>query len=198
MKNNNDNEIKRNIITLGKTDVGKTCILNRYFNKTFSSSTLMTIGMDCYTKKYIINSKNFKVNFYDTAGQEKYHSIVSNYLRNAHGIILVYDITTKDSFEIIDMWIQELNNINNTKNIILLGNKVDLNINRVISKEDGIKLSKKINCDFFEVSAASNENINEAIEKIVYMTCENYLKENNKNNECIIVDMSNSKKNKCC
>ncbi len=166
MKNNNDNEIKRNIITLGKTDVGKTCILNRYFNKTFSSSTLMTIGMDCYTKKYIIKSKNFKVNFYDTAGQEKYHSIVSNYLRNAHGIILVYDITTKDSFETIDIWIQELNNINNTKNIILLGNKVDLNINRVISKEDGIKLSKKINCDFFEVSAASNENINEALKKL--------------------------------
>lgn len=104
MKNNNNSEkdILIRIIIYGKSEVGKTCILNQYFNKTFSSSSLSKIGMDCYSKKYIINSNNFN----DTAGQEKYYSIVSNFLRNANGVILVYDITKKDSFDKIEIWIE--------------------------------------------------------------------------------------------
>ena len=194
-----EQEIKLKIIILGKTEVGKTCILNRYFNNLFSYSSLPTIGMECYTKNYTINSKNVTFNFYDTAGQEKYNSIVTNYLRNANGVILVYDITKEDSFEKIKMWVDQLKDNNDTNSIILLGNKSDLNTKRVISKEEGIKLAEKLNCDFFEVSALSNENISEAIEIIVNITYKNYLKEKNKNNnESIIVDMRNTNKKKCC
>ena len=190
-----EQEIKLKIIILGKTEVGKTCILNRYFNNLFSYSSLPTIGMECYTKNYTINSNNVTFNFFDTAGQEKYNSIVTNYLRNANGVILVYDITKEDSFEKIKMWVDQLKDKNDTNSIILLGNKSDLNTKRVISKEEGIKLAEKLNCDFFEVSALSNENISDAIEKIVNITYKNYLKEKNKNNnESIIVDMRNTNK----
>ena len=97
------------------------------------------------------------------------------------------------------MWVEQLKDNNDTNSIILLGNKSDLNTKRVISKEEGIKLAEKLNCDFFEVSALSNENISEAIEKIVDITYKNYLKEKNKNNnESIIVDMRNTNKKKCC
>ena len=97
------------------------------------------------------------------------------------------------------MWVEQLKDNNDTNSIILLGNKSDLNTKRVISKEEGIKLAEKLNCDFFEVSALSNENISEAIEIIVNITYKNYLKEKNKNNnESIIVDMRNTNKKKCC
>ena len=99
------------------------------------------------------------------------------------------------------MWVEQLKDNNDTNSIILLGNKSDLNTKRVISKEEGIKLAEKLNCDFFEVSALSNENISEAIEIIVNITYKNYLKEKNKNNnnsESISVDMWNPNKKKCC
>ena len=200
MKKNIDNydeeEIKLRIMILGKRGVGKTSIFNRYLNNIFSFSSLHTFGMECYRKNYTINSNKVTFYFFDTAGQEKYYSKFTNYLRNANGIIFVYDITKEDSFEIIKIWFDQLKDNNNTNSIFLLGNKSDLNTKRAISKEDGITLAEELNCEFFEVSALSNENISEAIEKIVDITYKNYLKEKNKNS--IYIEMRDHKKIQNC
>ena len=157
MKNNNDNEIKRNIITLGKTDVGKTCILNRYFNKTFSSSTLMTIGMDCYTKKYIIKSKNFKVNFYDTAGQEKYHSLTKIFVHDSKIAFIVYAINDLISYQKVDFWYNFIKE--NCGDIIIgiIGNKKDLYEEEEVNEKEAIKKAEELGVIFGLTSALEDD-----------------------------------------
>ena len=197
------------IITLGSTEVGKTCILHRYFNNNFQENLLSTIGIDIRTKFFKFNEDKIKMNFIDTAGQEKFRAISVNYLKGTNGVILVFDITKKETFDLIETWIEEINQ-NNKTNIgkILLGNKSDLEFEREVQKEDAIKLAEKLGCKYFEGSAKTGENITEALNTVARETYESWqkyrLEENRHSIRLSSADsqsanrVSNEEKKKCC
>ena len=162
MSQNEDNE-KIKILTLGNSSVGKTSLIQRYTNNTFRISNITTTGYEMQRKIMKINDKTYKVDFHDTHGQERYKSLSYNYIKNADGIILMYDITSQTSFDSISEWME---NIRKHKAegfpIILVGNKCDLEEDRVISKEEGEELAKKYGLSFYETSNKDNINIEES------------------------------------
>ena len=174
---NEETDIILKIITLGSSEVGKTCILHRYFNNDFKENLLSTIGIDIRTKFFKFNDDKVKMNFIDTAGQEKFRAISVNYLKGTNGVILVFDITKKESFDLIETWIDEIKQ-NNKTNIgkILLGNKSDLEADREVQKEDAVKLAEKLGCQYFEGSAKTGENITEALNTVASETYESWIK----------------------
>ena len=159
------------MVTLGDSKVGKTSLILRYVDDEFNLNYLSTMGFDLKIKKIkLSNNKEVKVKIFDTAGQERFKSIASNYLKKAEGIILVYDITDRISFENIDNWVDDINKEGeNSKAIILIGNKSDKEDERTIQKEEGEKLAK--NCcggiKFYETSCQTGENVEKAINDLV-------------------------------
>ena len=161
---------KINIITLGNSSVGKTSLIQRYVDEIFKD-TLATIGFNTKFKtKILSNGEKLKVYFYDTSGQEKYNSLSFNYIKNCHGILLMYDISKKESFLKIKDW---LNNIFEHKDkdfpILLLGNKCDLEEKREVTKEEGDQLAKELKLNFYETSNKDNINIEKAITELIEM-----------------------------
>ena len=163
MSEDSDNEERINILILGNTAVGKTSYILKYTEDTFQEVYLATVGIDFKIKVEKINNIPYRVYFYDTTGQEKYKSISLNMIKNANGIILMYDITNQVSFESIPEWIESVKNVKGSNfPMILLGNKIDEEGDRKISKEEGEKLAKNFDIDFFEISNRDGININEA------------------------------------
>ena len=196
MKNN---ELTLKIIILGSTKVGKTCLINQYFNKEFNDNPISTIGIDLQSKYFKFDNDIVKINFIDTAGQERFDSISSNYLKNVNGVLLVYDITNYDTFKKIDYWNNQIKNYNKNKySIVLIGNKIDLNNKRVVNFNDGKNLSKRINCKFFETSARNNINVDEVFETISLLTYK-FCKENKLLfNQSFSLNNQKEKKKSCC
>ena len=160
------------IMTLGNLAVGKTNFILKYTENKFQETHISTVGLDFKMKKMEINKKNYQIVLFDTAGQERYKSIALNVLKETHGIILMYDITNKTTFESITDWI---NNIKDLKGadfpLILVGNKIDLEEERKVNKEEGQKLAVENKILFFETSNKTGINIQEAglalIKKII-------------------------------
>jgi Ras-related protein Rab-1A len=153
------------ILLLGDSSVGKTCFLLRFTEDTFTDNHISTIGVDYKLK--IINSgdKIVKLQVWDTAGQDRFRSITKNYFRGSHGIILIYDITSTNSFNNIKTWLQQIREaLGNTVIILLVGNKLDLEQNRRVSKEEGQQLASDNKMGFYETSAKDGTNTNEAFE----------------------------------
>ena len=160
------------LILIGNSGVGKSCILQRYTKHTFEESYKCTIGVDFLMKSIIINGQNVKLQLWDTAGQEKYKSMVSSYYRGANVALVVFDITSRPSFEALPIWIENYyKNGPEQKNIILIGNKKDKEEERQVSQEEAEKFSETNNMIYFETSAKEGENIdyvfNYAAEKLV-------------------------------
>lgn len=150
---NNDKIIVK-LIVIGDSCVGKTSILNRYTKNNFDDKTINTIGVIVLSKEEVLNNTKYQVLIWDTAGQEKYRSISSNYYRNSSGILLVYSITDLNSFKNIEKWMKEIRNYTDYNTVIfLVGNKSDLAYERVVSYEDGYNLAKNYGLLFFETSA---------------------------------------------
>ena len=177
MINENSEEITLKIIVLGSTQVGKTSILNRYFNNDFKGNMLSTIGIDFKTKYIKFEEQKIKFNYIDTAGQEKFRAISSNYLKGTNGALLVFDITQKETFDLINYWIDIIKE-NNGSNIakILFGNKSDLSENREVTKEDAESMANDLNCLYIEGSAKTGENVQEAFDELSRLSF-NYYKE---------------------
>ena len=171
MSKSNNNMFEVRLVTLGDSKVGKTSLILRYVDDEFNLNYLSTMGFDLKIKKIkLSNNKEVKVKIFDTAGQERFKSIASNYLKKAEGIILVYDITDRISFENIDNWVDDINKEGkNSKPIILIGNKSDKEDERAIKKDEGEKLAK--NCcggiKFYETSCQTGENVEKAINDLV-------------------------------
>ena len=174
MNEENENEkgefIK--VMTLGNLAVGKTNFILKYTDNKFQETHISTVGLDFKIKRMEINKKNYQIVLFDTAGQERYKSIALNVLKDTHGILLMYDITSKTTFESIPDWI---NNIKDLKGVdfplILVGNKIDLEEKRKVNIEEGQKLASENKILFFETSNKTGINIQEAglalIKKII-------------------------------
>ena len=193
------------IIVLGSSNVGKTSILHRGFDKEYNPNLLSTIGIDFKTKYFNFDDSKIKVSYIDTAGQEKFRAISLNYLKGTDGAMLVYDVTKKNTFELIGTWLDDIRE-NNKMSIgkILLGNKVDLESEREVSKEEGEKLAELLQCKYYETSAQTGLNVEEAIDEIARIT---YLewKKNPENRNSIRISSADSigkpsivEKKNCC
>lgn len=166
-------DLQIKVLTIGDSSVGKTCLLHRYTNHTFSSSSIPTVGIDFKITNITIDGKRIKMQCWDTAGQERYRNITANYYRNAHGIMLVYDVTNKKSYEAIDNWMEQIHvHAGESIDKILVGNKVDQEGERKISTEQGNLLAKKYNIPFLETSAKQGLNVDEAFHAIAKSVCD--------------------------
>ena len=190
-----------NIILLGSSHVGKSNMMNQFLRGQFEEACLATIGINILNKLFVFDGKKVKINYYDTAGQERYNSLNLTLLRKADGVILVYDITSQESFRKIDFWIQELHSKNrDSKVLMLVGNKTDLDNERKVSFQEGEKKANEIGCPFMETSAKTNHNIKECFEKASRIL---YLKkseedDDDQNNVFSLAFDSQKKKGGCC
>ncbi len=155
------------ILIIGDSGVGKSCILLRFAEDTFTESYISTIGVDFKIKTIEQEGKHIKLQIWDTAGQERFRTITSSYYRGAHGIIVVYDVCDIESFNNVKQWLREINRYGSEGvNIILVGNKCDMKSKRVVSTESGKEYADSIGIDFMETSAKKNENIDEIFMKL--------------------------------
>ena len=199
---------KFKIALLGDSTVGKTSIIKRLINNDFKESQLSTIGAEQNTKTIKLNENSEEeilctLQIFDTAGQEKFRSITPNYIKNADGIVLVFDLTNSSSFENIKYWIKQIHNNKKYENLpfIIVGNKYDLK-NQIVVQEDEIKFNEKNSETFFYCSAKDNYNVYEIFETISKKMVEqdnilNYSLENktkiNQKSVCLV-----KQKRRCC
>jgi len=160
------------LILIGNSGVGKSSILQRYMNKTFEESYKCTIGVDFLMKSVEVKGKTVKLQLWDTAGQEKYKSMVASYYRGANVALVVFDITSHSSFESLPLWIENYyKNGPEQKNIILIGNKKDMVDQRQVTQEEAEEFSETNNMIYFETSAKEGDNVdyvfNFAAEKLL-------------------------------
>ena len=160
---------KYKLIFLGDQNVGKSSILNRFLNDTFIEEYQATIGLDFQSKNVQIDNQDIHLLLYDTAGQEKFRSLIPMYTRDADIILLVYDITNKESFENLSLWLKDLTNINFDEAIIcIVANKIDLNEKRVVNLEEGEKFAEEHDFIFQEISAKTGEGFSELFYKNLF------------------------------
>lgn len=193
-------QLEYKIIILGMSEVGKTCLLINYFDKKFKENNISTIGIDFKTKFFKFDENKVKINYVDTAGQERFHAISSNYLKNANGILLVYAVNSRASFSLLEDWMKEVkNHANQNFSIIILGNKCDVE-NREVTLEEGENFAKKINSKVYEVSAKTGYNVAEAFDEIARMTYEKDKEGKIRQRESIRFEDvgADKKKKKCC
>jgi small GTP-binding protein len=157
------------LLIIGESGVGKTCLLLRFTDDSFTANHLTTIGIDFKIKIINLEEKLIKLQIWDTAGQERFRTITKTYYKGAHGIILTYDVTDDNSFKNIRNWVKQIEqNAQTTVCKVLVGNKCDRD-DRKVSFEEGAKLAKEFNMQFFETSAKTNYNVNETF---TYLTRE--------------------------
>ena len=157
------------VLLLGDTTVGKTCFLMKYTDKTFQDIHMATIGLDYRLKSMKLKSgKNIKLQIWDTAGQDRFRAITKNYYKGSHGIILIYDVTNVQTFENVKQWVSQIREEASANVIIYIaGNKIDMEEERKVNKEEGEKLAEELGFPFVEASAKNGININETFEDLV-------------------------------
>ena len=167
MSDLNENVYK--LLLLGDSTVGKTCFLIKYTDQSFQDIHMATIGLDYRVKTMKLkNNKEVKIQIWDTAGQDRFRSITKNYYKGSHGIILIYDITNRRTFENVQKWISQIREETSQNVVIyLIGNKIDMKEERKVSTEEGKKLADELGLPFMETSAKEGININEVFDDIV-------------------------------
>ena len=187
------------LVLLGESTVGKTSIVNVAHRGEFIQDQTSTIGACFQIKKMKVGETTVKLHLWDTAGQERFRSLAPMYYRDAQYALLIYAIDNSDSFSAIDNWYRGLvEDCSSLPNIILIGNKTDLEPSRTIKTIQGEELAKKLNAKFYEVSA---KNDHEGIIRLFQNIAEHALNEIKKDSSAkpIVPTLSNSnKKGGCC
>ncbi|XP_060116944.1 ras-related protein Rab-26 [Heteronotia binoei] len=149
------------VMLVGDSGVGKTCLLVRFKDGAFlAGSFISTVGIDFRNKVLNVDGVKVKLQIWDTAGQERFRSVTHAYYRDAHALLLLYDVTNRASFDNIQAWLTEIQEYAKQDVVLmLLGNKVDSTQERVVKREDGEKLAKEYGVPFMETSAKSGLNV---------------------------------------
>ena len=186
------------LLTLGNSCVGKSSIVIRYTENKFYSSYLTTIGVDFLRKVITVGDKEINLQIWDSAGQEKYNSISKQYYNKADGIILVFDLNSRMSFDGMMNWLEEIE-VSTEKGIpiVIVGNKCDL-ATREITTDEAYEFAETKNIPYFETSAMTGHNINEAINKLVEIALEFQEKKNNDNKKVVTLNTNGGNKEGCC
>jgi len=171
------------VLVLGDSGCGKSSLIIRYCDNEYSESYFNTIGVDFKMKIKEVNNTKIKINIWDTAGQEKFRSLVSSYYRNADIIILTFDLTNIQSFKNIEYWYNEINFVNpQNRFIYLVGTKCDSTKNIVVDKNEIDAFCKKYDIKYYKTSAKKNINISELFDDIFDEIYKIYLSKLNKPN----------------
>jgi small GTP-binding protein len=158
------------ILVIGESAVGKSCLLLRYTDDKFQETFMTTIGVDFKTKFITVDNTPVKLQIWDTAGQEKFRSITKAYYRGAHGILVVYDVSRRDTFNQTRVWIDSIRDSSADSNpidVILVGNKCDLD--RTVTREEAESLAQQFQLPYFETSAKDATNVGEAFQALAAM-----------------------------
>ena len=196
------------IVIIGDINVGKTSILSRFRYGSFEPAYMPTLGIDFFTKNFFYEDKTLRLILWDTAGQERFRSLIPSYLKNADCIVIVFDITNKDSFNSLNHWLNSArNNTIDGTIFIICGNKSDLKEKRTVTDEEIKDYTEKNDLLYVECSALKGEGIKNLFNTIAkslgednfvkseYININFNPKENNKSEECksnyLINDINN-------
>lgn len=194
------------VLLLGNSNVGKSSLFLRFVDDIWNDTFVPTIGVDFKIKTFDIDDKKIKMQIWDTAGQERFKNIIASYYRGAHGILLLYDITDKESFKNLGNWLIEIEK-NANKNVlrVLIGNKSDLEDRRAVTYSAGKEFADSNGLKFIETSAKKNSNVTEAFEllgrELISANADKKFSKN-KTNKTVTVsaaqDLNISTKKGCC
>ena len=186
------------ILLIGESGVGKTCILQRFNKGEFLINHLTTIAIDFKMKIYEIDGVKLKMQIWDTAGQERFNTLTANFFKAAQGIVVVYSVTDKNSFNAINKWLNQIQNLapKNVK-VLLVGNKIDLKNDQEVTSEEGHSIAENFKLPIVECSACTGENINEIFNKIGRMMLEEINLEKSEIQKGIN-QLTEKKEKKCC
>merc|ERR1712226_551988 len=161
------------LLIIGDAGVGKSSLLLRFADNTFTSAYINTIGVDFKIRTVTVEDKVIKLQIWDTAGQERFRTITATYYRGTHGVIVVYDVTDRDSFENVRRWMTEIDNNcdggDNSVNRVLVGNKSDLVNDTKISREEAESFASGMGVQHFLTSAKSISSVNEMFQHLTRM-----------------------------
>jgi len=151
------------LVLIGDSGVGKSCLLLRFADDNFTDSYISTIGVDFRFRTITIDKKTVKLQIWDTAGQERFRTITSAYYRGADGIIMVYDVTSSESFDHVEEWLSEVDRYaNENTSKLLVGNKADLIEEKQVPEETAQRFAEKLGISFLETSAKTSTNVDAA------------------------------------
>ena len=170
-------DINLKILILGDSSVGKTTLLLKYVDGYFPTIYVATIGVEFKVKKINVNGIDLNLQIWDTAGQERFRGVTRNFMKGADGIIYAYDITKKSSFDSLKNWIIQSEESTVGFKKIIIGNKTDLESERVVSKEAFQKFCQNKNIQGMEVSAKNGNNVDKCFELIAKLIIEGKTKE---------------------
>jgi len=154
------------LLIIGDSGVGKSSLLVRFADNTFSGNYITTIGVDFKIRTIESNGERVKLQIWDTAGQERFRTITSTYYRGTHGVIVVYDVCSGDSFANVKRWLHEINQNCDEVSRVLVGNKCDDPDRRVVLKEDASRFASQMGIQLFETSAKENIHVEEMFRAI--------------------------------
>ncbi|XP_062384237.1 ras-related protein Rab-18-B [Sardina pilchardus] len=156
------------ILIIGESGVGKSSLLLRFTDDTFDPELAATIGVDFKVKTIAIDGNRAKLAIWDTAGQERFRTLTPSYYRGAQGVILVYDVTKRDTFTRLENWLNELETYCTRNDLVkmLVGNKIDKD-NREVDRNEGLKFARKHSMLFIEASAKTRDGVQCAFEELV-------------------------------
>ena len=190
------------ILVLGDTSVGKSCLLLRFCDNSFQEAHLTTIGLDFRLKTINLkDDRKVKIQIWDTAGEDRFRSITRNYYKGAKGILLIFDVTDKETFTHVRDWIERIHEESPEGiTICLVGNKIDMNESRVISNEEGKKIADEFKIPYFETSAKSNIGVEEVFTYLVKEVDTIYMNEHKEEvgRKTVLNKKTKNKKKKCC
>lgn len=197
------------VLLIGDSGVGKSALLTRFTDRTFSDSYMITIGVDFKIQTIKLDDKIIKLQLWDTAGQERFRTITSAYYRGANGIIIVFDVSDKETFDHVKIWMSEIENYANDVKVMLIGNKNDIEgSKRQVSYEEAKEFADKLGISYIETSAKTSINVKEAFINMAYELKQFYtsrslldirtLHKNNSDIELKKVKIGNSEIDRCC
>lgn len=150
------------ILIVGNASVGKTSFLLQFVEGIFPDKHISTIGVDSKFKNIRLNERIIRLQIWDTAGQDKFKSLTKNYFKGSDGIIVMYDVTSQNSFIDCRNWISQIKDNVKNLSVMLIANKIDIKTNIAVDKRAGVELAREHGILFFETSAKDNINITEA------------------------------------
>lgn len=154
-------------IIIGSSGVGKTAIMKRLVENTFSADSQSTIGVEFDSTSIDVDGQNIKLQIWDTAGQERFRSIAKAYFRNAVGVILVFDITERKTFDDVNMWLNDVHTLcDPSAVVILVGNKSDLSSSRVVTLTEAENFASHHQLTYIETSARVGDNVRDAFTRV--------------------------------
>ncbi|MEE6515960.1 hypothetical protein FKM82_025132 [Ascaphus truei] len=151
------------LLLIGDSGVGKSCLLLRFADDTYTDSYISTIGVDFKIRTVELEGKTIKLQIWDTAGQERFRTITSSYYRGAHGIIIVYDVTDQESFSNVQQWLEEIQRYaSDNVDKLLVGNKSDLSNKKVVEYTAAKTYADSLHIPLLETSAKHSTNVEQA------------------------------------